>query len=210
MNNANQDKYVWYACYGSNLAEDRFKCYLQGGTYPGNQKQYAGAAYKAPPTHSQQYQINHALYFSKEAPIWGGGGVCFIKTKAQKSSHTLARIYRITRGQFADLHAQECNKTQAASIDYAQLIKQGYLDTFKDKWYGRILYLESREGEPVLTFTHVENLEKYNAPAPAYLQSLIAGLRQCHSLSDKALCQYLLQQEGIKPAYSLADLQALL
>ena len=65
--------YVWYACYGSNLAQGRFLCYLQGGQYPGNRKAYKGARNKAAPTHSEKYTLNHPLYFAKEAHIWGGG-----------------------------------------------------------------------------------------------------------------------------------------
>ena len=33
---------VWYACYGSNLSEERFCCYVQGGVAPNGKRYYPG------------------------------------------------------------------------------------------------------------------------------------------------------------------------
>ena len=35
-------EYVWYACYGSNLSADRFRCYIEGGVCAENGRSYEG------------------------------------------------------------------------------------------------------------------------------------------------------------------------
>jgi len=201
--------YVWYACYGSNLAQGRFLCYLQGGQYTGNRKAYKGSRNKAAPTHSEKYMLNHPLYFAKEAHIWGGGGVCFISNEPASGAETLVRLYRITRDQFADLHAQECNKKDPAFIDFEKARQQGYWDAYSEKWYGRILFLGLAQKEPVFTFNHVGDLAQRNPPAPNYLKSLIDGLRQSHQLSPEKIAEYLVAQDGVRQKYSLEDLKEL-
>ncbi len=41
--------YVWYACYGSNLLYERFKCYILGGTFNGNGRYHDGCQDKTLP-----------------------------------------------------------------------------------------------------------------------------------------------------------------
>lgn len=195
--NKNKDQLLWYACYGSNMATERFLCYLQGGRYPGNSKVYTGGRDKSPPKAEATFTLKHQLYFAKEAHIWGGGGVCFIETGPHHSVETLAKIYLITTGQFEDLHAQECNKDVPLNINFDAAIQQGFIDAYPEKWYGRILHLGHHQSYPIFTFTHVNDLKEFNPPAPNYLRSLVNGINSSYQLSKDELLRYFSQKPGV-------------
>lgn len=199
---------VWYACYGSNLDQNRFLCYLQGGTYPGNDKEYQGARDPTPFKRTLDYQLQHDLYFAKEAHIWGGGGVCFIEN-ADGDASTYARLYLITAEQFCDLHAQECNQEPGALLDLSTAVDQGYIDAYAEKWYGRILYLGQQEERPIFTFTNVRDLTKENSPHPNYLKSLMRGLHYSHRLEPPDQARYFLTKRGIAGHWSEEELTEL-
>ena len=61
--NTMSDKYVWYACYGSNLLKERFMGYILGGGIKGE----GGCRDKTPPIKEMQITISHVLYFSKRS-----------------------------------------------------------------------------------------------------------------------------------------------
>lgn len=204
------EQLIWYACYGSNMALPRFLCYLQGGRYPGNAKTYPGGRDKSPPQNRATGTINHPLYFAKEAHIWGGGGVCFIGNRESPDERTLVSLYLISVGQFEDLHAQECNREVPIPLNLDLLRRQGFQIAYPEKWYGRILYLGEKNGQPILSFTNTSDLSEYRAPAPNYLQSLIRGLREGHDLSNQEILEYLQNKKGIEGAISAAELEALI
>lgn len=195
--NNNKDQLLWYACYGSNMATERFLCYLQGGTYPGNSKTYAGGRDKSPPQAEANFTLKHQLYFAKEAHIWGGGGVCFIENESRDSAETLAKIYLITTGQFEDLHAQECNKQLPLNINFEAAQRRGFIDAYPEKWYGRILHLGKHQSYPIFTFTHVNDMQEFNPPAPNYLRSLVNGIKSSYRLNTDELLKYFSQKPGI-------------
>lgn len=199
---------VWYACYGSNLDAQRFMCYLQGGRYPGNQKEYHGTRDTSAFQATVAYQIPNALYFAKEAHIWGGGGVCFIENSSSKAQ-TLARLYLITAGQFSDLHAQECNQAPGALVDLEQAAQTGSVDLYPEKWYGRVLHLGQEQGQDIFTFTNVADLSDSQAPAPNYLKSLMRGLAHSHGLKPKEQAEYFAQKRGVAGHWSTEALEKL-
>lgn len=61
-----QDK-IWYACYSSNILEERFICYIKGGQPKGVQTKYEGCTDKTLPTDNEDfiYVPNYILLKSR-------------------------------------------------------------------------------------------------------------------------------------------------
>jgi hypothetical protein len=100
------DKYVWYACYGSNLSKERFLFYVKGGFCKLNNKDYKGCADKSEPIKDRPIVIHHRLYFGNRSNSWNGGGVAFIDPQQNREERTLGRMYLITEEQFEQVHKQ--------------------------------------------------------------------------------------------------------
>ena len=74
---------VWYVKYGSNLSEQHFLCYIQGGTPCFGKKHNISFTDKTLPKDNRPITIHYSLYFAlprsnKETTNWGHGGVTFI------------------------------------------------------------------------------------------------------------------------------------
>jgi len=95
-----EKQYVWYASYGSNLLESRFRCYLLGGRPEGALRSCRGCSDRSLPLSSKPVDINRQLYFARESQTWAGGGVAFIGEPTNGSSKTYGRMFLITEGQF--------------------------------------------------------------------------------------------------------------
>ena len=150
------DKYVWYACYGSNLLKERFMGYILGGGI----KSEDGCRDKTPPVKEMQITIPHELYFSKKSSKWGNGGVAFLKLKYIDEANTLGRAYLITEEQFEDVKRQEGG------------------------WYSHELALGHMEGWPVMSFTCSPETEK-NPPTSEYLDIITRGLKETYQDVDE-------------------------
>lgn len=98
------DKYVWYACYGSNLNKHRFLCYIQGGVCHYNGRIYEGCDDKSEPIEDKPITIPHKLYFANSSGSWNGSGVAFINPQRDPHANTRGRMYLITEDQFAEVH----------------------------------------------------------------------------------------------------------
>ena len=162
------DDEVWYAAYGSNLSQERFRCYLEGGTCPQNGKPYPGCRDKRLWTDSEVNMIQGRMYFAKHSQSWNGGGVAFFDRNG--CGGTIVRYYRITWGQLRDIQQQE-----------------------GPSWYGRRLFLGFRDDAAVYTLTSTELL-KQTKPDGAYLELIRKALLDCgktESAADKYLktCQ---------------------
>ena len=122
---------VWYACYGSNISFDRFRYYIEGGTYPITGKRHDGCSDKTMPTESSPILIPFEMYFGNKSPSWDYCGVAFLDTS--KPSRVVGRAYLITEQQFDEVHKQEGSSTD---------------------WYDKIVDLGVYRGYPVKTFTN--------------------------------------------------------
>lgn len=80
------DKYVWYACYGSNMLADRFKEYIDD------------CEDKTFPSESREYVFPHPIYFGGQSTRWDNCGTAFLD--ADVPGKALGRIYKITNNQF--------------------------------------------------------------------------------------------------------------
>lgn len=190
---------IWYACYGSNIREERFMCYINGGTPPGAVKNFQGCSDKTKPKGSKPFIINHEMYFAKEAETWNGGGICFLRPERDENVETLGRTYLINSSQFKDLVRQELKFEGEIVIDFRELIDNGHYDCMTQGRYGHLLYLGEIEGKPVVTFTSEIYLEdEINPPSEAYLSTIIKGLKEIYDLKDAEIIEYFMAKTGIK------------
>ena len=164
-------EYVFYVCYGSNLCEERFKCYITGKA---NKKLSVPAGEKCkdqtPIVFSTTLRIPYEMYFGNSSRTWKGGGVCFIKpTKATDSKkYSFARAYLITKEQYEHVWKRECKSPN---------------------WYGNEIDLNSIAGIPAKTFTS-DYVHSFNMPCEEYLNVVRKGLIEW-GLTYKQASQYL-------------------
>jgi hypothetical protein len=143
---------VYYASYGSNLYEERFMVYINGGSLPGNQRVYSGTVDPTPPTDTAPVALPGAQFFAGDSRAWTGG-VAFLDT-SQQSSRSLGRAYRITGEQFSDVVAQENGGSAGRStIDVTRAVDSasGVINT--GGLYGQLVHVGDFQGAPVVTFT---------------------------------------------------------
>jgi len=195
--------YVWYTCYGSNLLKSRFLCYLRGGSPEGSEKLYQGCSDKSDPRDCRQIVLPFEIYFSRKSESWENKGVAFIKSQKSADAKTLGRMYLITKEQFVQVVRQEnCKNPSDSTIDIdfiKAMVESGFLIP-NIAWYGRILYLGSREENPILTFTGKWPDEKIvlNPPGEKYLRVLIRGICETYGFAEKEIIGYLQKADGIR------------
>ena len=193
----NED-YIWYASYGSNISEERFKCYIKGGKPEGATRTYLGCKDQNPPMGQKAIKIPHELYFAKSAGVWNGGGVCFINPEKSENADTLGNMYLITCQQFLEVVQQENNTNEPINIDFNKTQKEKSLVVRENSWYGNLLYLGEECDAPIFTFTNDKYLiNEINAPNPHYLKTIIRGLIATHQLSKSQLEDYFLFKIGM-------------
>lgn len=109
-------EYVWYACYGSNLREQRFNCYLAGGQPEGATVTQPGARDNTAPVLDDLFLTDDwQLTFARQSSSWDGKAVAFLtksqervqEEKANASKMTCLRIYQVKFQQFVDVYLQE-------------------------------------------------------------------------------------------------------
>jgi hypothetical protein len=187
--------HVWYASYGSNLSRHRFERYLHGGTPAGGRLRYPGACDRTPPTDDRAFHLPWRLRFGGASRTWGGG-MAFVDVTVR--GRTLARMYRLHAGQFADVHAQE-NGGNALPTDIGAL-PPGTPVRAGDGNYPMVLCCGRIGGEPIVTFTS-DTPPRRTAPAPAYLRTIAAGLTESHRLVPEAIVRYLRRAPTVRAAY---------
>lgn len=170
-----KNKYVWYACYGSNLNKDRFLCYIQGGICNYNGRSYEGCDDQCVPIEDKPITIPHKLYFGNSSGSWNGSGVAFIDPKQDPNESTRGRMYLITEEQFEQVHIQEGT---------------GW------NWYGELLELGEADGYKIRTFTNA-GIRPANEPSQLYLQAMVDGLKESYpQMDDAAIQDYYLDYLG--------------
>jgi hypothetical protein len=189
---------VWYAGYGSNLCDERFRCYIAGGIPPGLTRPCRGARDTTLPREDRSLDIDHRLYFAGFAEPWGGAP-CFIDTVESPDTPTHARAYLITWEQFEDVVAQENGRpTSPIDLDRGHLTEGRSFHLGPGRYENLLCFGRQDGGFPVVTITSPWTMTdvQEGAPSPAYLKVMIAGLRQSHSMSDDAIVAYLAATPG--------------
>lgn len=99
------EKYVWYACYGSNLSHARFMEYINS------------CADTTEPSESRPFQIPHRLYFGNTSCKWDCMAVAFLDPKVNPTEKTYGRLYRISNAQYMQVKRKEgSNYTHALNL----------------------------------------------------------------------------------------------
>ena len=97
---------VWYVAYGSNLSQDRFACYLQGGQ-PAGARRTLSRMSATGPRHGRSSACGSraASRFGGLSRVWGGG-LAFLDTEAG-DGEVVARGYLIGTDQLDEVHSWE-------------------------------------------------------------------------------------------------------
>lgn len=184
---------VWYASYGSNMCRERLLAYLLGGRPEGARRSYVGSRTPAEPVDDITLELPGRLYFAGESPTWGGG-VAFYDH--DEPGPTVARAYRITTGQFADIAAQEMHRLPEPGDPIEEVIVGG-LETGRHEagpgHYETLIEVGRHDGLPILTFTapHGYDAVPHSKPSAAYRAMLAQGLRESRGWSDERIDDYL-------------------
>ncbi len=181
--------YVWYAGYGSNLSEQRFLCYIRGGTpFFGRRRNNGCIKDQALPVENKPIIISYPLYFAlpnnkKETENWGTGGVAFIRCHEDKTLRTFCRMWKITKEQYEEVKKQEGRS-----------------------WYCKEIPLGQDNGVPIYTITHDADLNNILCPPDAYIQTIAIGLQETYNLNEEEIANYLLDKDGIRGNLNKEDL----
>lgn len=200
-------KYIWYACYGSNLNSDRFLCYIKGGKPANSTREEIGCRDKTLPIADEQMLIDLPLYFALLKKHWNNGGGCYLGLHQEKGNKTLSRKYLITEEQFIDLVRQE-NNDESIEIDFAKVIEKGSLSV-SEGTYGNLIFLGYKDNSPIFTFTTKEEFGIYEIVKPdkLYLKTIINGLSEIYNYTLDEYIDYLLQKHGVIENYTKKTLK---
>ena len=194
---------VWYASYGSNLSRDRFLHYLDGGRPHGASRTYPGARDSSQPEDDRALTLPGEMFFAWTSPTWGGA-IAFYD--ADHPGPTLARAYLVSEQQFADVAAQERRELPGEDLDLTHVLTHSR-HHLGPGHYQALHLVSELDGLPVLTFTTPDpSVLQRNSPTPAYLATLVTGLRDAHHLPDDEIADYLLGRPGIGPEWDRASI----
>jgi hypothetical protein len=200
-----QDK-VWYACYGSNILEENFLCYIKGGQPKGAKRIYEGCKDNTLPADYEDFYICSELYFAKESGNWDNGGVAFVRTLFEPQVSTIGRIYLVTKGQLIDIARQETNTKTELAIDFDKTIEDGSYIFKRLSWYGNLLYLGQQYEYPIFTLTNESDLQPSIRPSKSYIKTISYGIKEAHKFDDKTVFEYLRTKRGINGNYNDQEL----
>ncbi|MCC9309453.1 histone deacetylase [Kitasatospora sp. RB6PN24] len=204
---SSRPRWVWYAAYGSNMAVERLRCYVQGGRAVGGVRTYPGCRERGMPGAARRVELPGRLYFAEQSWQWGGG-MGFYEAGA---GVVPARAYRVTVGQFSDIAAQEMYHPPGTDLDLTAVLATGRAELGPGR-YETLLLVGEVEGEPMLTFTAPWSLAeaRLNAPAAAYLRQLATGLAEAHGWGTGRIAAYLASRPGAAGHWSAASVTELL
>lgn len=170
---------AWYAAYGSNTDEERFRRYLAGCRVP------------TEPADSRPFVLDLPLYFAGTTTGWGHGGVAFVGPARDPEPTTLARAWLLPVARIAEVGAQENRlPLDAACLDLDTVAAAGTLSVH-DGWYDAWVSCGVLDDLPVVTLTSSTAREPRNAPSRAYVEVVARGLRTTHGMTRKAVSSYL-------------------
>jgi histone deacetylase 4/5 len=188
--------FVWYACYGSNLLEERFNCYLRGGRVDGMSRTCVGARDSTPAQESLIRWMPYRVFFA--SPIrsaWGYGGPAMLDPSPNQRHKSCMRLYKVTLEQFNDVVAQENGVIPPLPVastltcehitDLRRQAPGSVRQQFESGYYPAVVYLGDQDDLPVVTFTCLTEKAKQflrgtlsaAPPANNYLTVLRRGLQ---------------------------------
>ena len=201
---------VWYVAYGSNLAYERFRCYVSGGRPAGGAREYPGCRDRREPERIAGIDVPGGLVFAGESMVWGGGMAFY---DAKGSGKVACRAYLVTADQLGDIAAQEMRRLPGGEFarDLAGLLAEvESVHTMGPGRYETVTRLGIRDGAPMFTVTHgdVSELEPV-APSAKYVGWIAAGLREAHGWDPAQIAGYLIAAAGVRDTWTVDDLEAI-
>jgi hypothetical protein len=133
------------------------------------------------------------VYFAGESPQWGGG-VAFYDH--EMAGRTAARGYLVTRGQLADIAAQEMYRIPQDG-DPLEEVLTNPLDGGRHELgpgrYETLVEVGRYDGLPLLTFTSPHGFDhvEHTRPSDDYLAQVADGLRESRDWDDEQVAAYL-------------------
>lgn len=201
---------IWYVTYGSNLAMERFRCYLAGGRPAGAAREYAGCRDRRDPVRSEGVEVSGGIVFAGESGVWGGGMAFFDRALPGVAA---CRAHLITADQFGDVAAQERRRPPGGEFarDLAGLLPD--VETMVATGpghYETVVRLGELHGAPMFTITHhdVPSLP-LRAPTAAYLRWISTGLREAHGYDDARIAHYLVAAPGVADVWTEEQIRAI-
>lgn len=161
------DNLVWYVCYGSNLLEERFKTYIEGGLCKYNGRTYKGCNDKTLPKGSKPVMIPYDMYLGNNSSSWDGS-VSFLDIT--KKGKAYGRAYLVTKEQFEKLWSMEGKGSN---------------------WYNKKIDLDAIDGIPAFTFTN-ERILPFSSVSYKYMYVLAMGLMETYpDMTNAETSRYL-------------------
>lgn len=199
---------MWYVAYGSNLASQRFGCYLAGGRPPGGARTYTGCRDRSPARADRPVRLPGGIYFALTSRVWGGGMAFY---DPNLPGETAARAYLLSRSQFADVLAQEMHREVGGDLPLSEVLATGRQRIGPGR-YETVVKVGEADGHPMLTFTTPDGLARaeLNAPSAAYLAMLGRGLRESHGWTAERSAEYLTARPGAHGHWSARQIAALI
>lgn len=199
---------VWYVAYGSNLASERFRCYLAGGRPIGARRGYLGCRDTRPPRASRAVELPGGIHFALRSRVWGGGMAFYDPDLPGRAA---AHAYLLSRGQFADVLAQEMHRPVGEDVDLTEVLGSGR-QVLGPGPYETLLHVGSATGIPMLTFTAPWGSSEVESSAPTaeYLTMLGRGLHESQRWSLPRIGRYLAERPGAQGIWTSEGVAALL
>ncbi|GAB2611554.1 histone deacetylase [Kribbella endophytica] len=198
---------AWYVAYGSNLASDRFRCYLAGGQPAGGRRVYPGCRDPREPQRVAAVEVPGGLVFSGESAAWGGGRAFY---DLAAPGVVAGRAYLVTAEQLGDVAAQEMYREPGS--EFARDLTEALDDVDEVRVMGpgryeTIARLGERDGVPMFTVTDVNAADlEPSAPSAAYLRWIATGLKEAHGWDPAQVADYLSEARGVAGAWDLDEL----
>ncbi|MBA9004775.1 histone deacetylase [Thermomonospora cellulosilytica] len=191
---------VWYVAYGSNLAAERFRCYLAGGRPDGGARHYTGCRDATPARAERPMTLPGGVYFAHTSLTWGGGMAFY---DPELPGRAAARAYLLSAGQFADVISQEMRRAVGTDLDLSEAVRTGRQRLGPGR-YETIVKVGEDGGVPMLTFTapHGAADAELNAPSAPYLRMLGRGLRESHGWPAERAARYLASCPGARDGWT--------
>lgn len=184
---------AWYAAYGSNTDETRFRRYL------------ARCTGDAEPRADRPHRIDRPLYFAGSmSRTWGDGGVAFVAPERDDQPSTLVRLWLLPTAVIAEIGALE----NGLPLEHAALdVEAADHAAFAGRWYDSWFACGELDGFPIVTLGAATRHEPRSSPGPAYTRVVAAGLRATHGLTRDAVARYLEPRTNL-PFTTLMEWQA--
>ncbi|MFA1539049.1 histone deacetylase [Actinomadura monticuli] len=191
------DDPLWYVAYGSNLFQERFRCYLSGGRPRGSARHHTGCRDPRPARATCSITVPGGIYFAHTSLTWGGGMAFYDPDLPGRAA---ARAYLLTRRQFCDVLSQEMRRGTGTDHDLSEALARGRQRLGPGR-YETVLKVGERAGRAMLTFTSPAPAPP-NAPTAPYLAMLGGGLREAHGWSTARAASYLAGRPGAQGVWT--------